>query len=98
MLCQTENQFHWSSYQETGNFFHLWFWQALLKYVEFIQNIVYAPGSVKVVFKGSEKTAIVGRCAQFCPIACNIDYIFREAEVLVYSMLAFKTKYSETPI
>ena len=35
--------------------------QALLKYVEFIQNIVYAPGSVKVVFKGSEKTAIIGR-------------------------------------
>ncbi|XP_068674746.1 mutS protein homolog 4-like [Montipora foliosa] len=32
---------------------------ALLKYVEFIQNIVYAPGSVKVVFKGSEKTAII---------------------------------------
>lgn len=32
---------------------------ALLKYVEFIQNIVYAPGSVKVVFKGSEKTTIV---------------------------------------
>ncbi|XP_027047285.1 mutS protein homolog 4-like [Pocillopora damicornis] len=32
---------------------------ALLKYVEFIQNIVYAPGSIKVVFKGSEKTAIV---------------------------------------
>ncbi|KAL9955943.1 hypothetical protein ACROYT_G037348 [Oculina patagonica] len=32
---------------------------ALLKYVEFIQNIVYAPGSVKVVYKGSEKTAIV---------------------------------------
>ena len=34
--------------------------QALLKYVEFVQNIVYAPGSVKVVFKGSEKIEIVG--------------------------------------
>ncbi|CAH3182501.1 unnamed protein product, partial [Porites evermanni] len=33
--------------------------QALLKYVEFIQNIVYAPYSVKVLFKGSEKTAII---------------------------------------
>ncbi|XP_022793789.1 mutS protein homolog 4-like [Stylophora pistillata] len=32
---------------------------ALLKYVEFIQNVVYAPGSIKVVFKGSEKTAII---------------------------------------
>ena len=29
--------------------------------MEFIQNIVYAPGSIKVVFKGSEKTAIVGK-------------------------------------
>lgn len=29
--------------------------QALLKHVEFVQNIVYAPGSVKVVFNGSEK-------------------------------------------
>lgn len=29
--------------------------------MEFIQNIVYAPGSVKVVYKGSEKTAIVGK-------------------------------------
>lgn len=35
--------------------------QALLKYVEFIQNIVYAPGSVKVLFKGSERTAIIGK-------------------------------------
>lgn len=34
--------------------------QALLKYVEIVQKIVYAPGSVKVVFKGSENTALVG--------------------------------------
>ncbi len=33
---------------------------ALLKYVEFIQNIVYAPGSLKVCFKGSEQTATIG--------------------------------------
>ncbi|PIK47411.1 putative mutS protein-like 4 [Apostichopus japonicus] len=32
---------------------------ALLKYVEFIQNIVYAPNSLKVVFKGSEKTTMI---------------------------------------
>eukprot|EP00731_Ephydatia_muelleri_P017612 Em0010g710a len=32
---------------------------ALLKYVEFIQNIVYAPSSVKVVFRGSEQTAMI---------------------------------------
>ena len=33
---------------------------ALLKYVEFVQNMVYAPGSLKIVFKGSEKTAMIG--------------------------------------
>ena len=43
--------------------------QALLKYVEFVQNIDYAPGSVKVVFKGSEKTALVGKFALAPPIA-----------------------------
>ncbi|EDO35291.1 predicted protein [Nematostella vectensis] len=32
---------------------------ALLKYVEFIQNIVYAPLSLKVVFKGSEQTSMI---------------------------------------
>ena len=35
---------------------------ALLKYVEFIQNIVYAPGSLKVSFKGSEQTSTIGKC------------------------------------
>ena len=34
--------------------------QALLKYIEFIQNIVFAPNSLKVVFKGSEQTAMIG--------------------------------------
>nr|XP_054749797.1 mutS protein homolog 4-like [Lytechinus pictus] len=32
---------------------------ALLKYVEFIQNSVYAPNSLKVVFKGSEQSAVI---------------------------------------
>ncbi|XP_065062866.1 mutS protein homolog 4-like [Rhopilema esculentum] len=32
---------------------------ALLKYVEFIQNVVYAPNSLKVVFKGSENTTMI---------------------------------------
>ena len=35
--------------------------QALLKYVEFIQNTVYAPNSLKIVFKGSEQTAMIGK-------------------------------------
>ncbi|XP_028395701.1 mutS protein homolog 4-like [Dendronephthya gigantea] len=32
---------------------------ALLKYVEFIQNLVYAPGSLRIVFKGSEQTTMI---------------------------------------
>ncbi|KAJ0009058.1 hypothetical protein NQD34_016473, partial [Periophthalmus magnuspinnatus] len=32
---------------------------ALLKYLEFIQNSVYAPKSLKVSFKGSEQTAMI---------------------------------------
>ncbi|KAG8437188.1 hypothetical protein GDO86_008035, partial [Hymenochirus boettgeri] len=32
---------------------------ALLKYIEFIQNSVYAPKSLKISFKGSEKTAMI---------------------------------------
>eukprot|EP00062_Callorhinchus_milii_P003433 gi/632940700/ref/XP_007885459.1/ PREDICTED: mutS protein homolog 4 [Callorhinchus milii] len=32
---------------------------ALLKYVEFIQNTVYAPKSLKINFKGSEQTAMI---------------------------------------
>ncbi len=33
---------------------------SLLKYVEFIQNVVYAPSSLRVCFKGSEQTAMIG--------------------------------------
>ncbi|XP_028838763.1 mutS protein homolog 4 [Denticeps clupeoides] len=32
---------------------------ALLKYIEFIQNSVYAPKSLKVTFQGSEQTAMI---------------------------------------
>ncbi|XP_072181746.1 mutS protein homolog 4-like [Diadema setosum] len=32
---------------------------ALLKYVEFIQNTVYAPNSLKVVFRGSEQSTVI---------------------------------------
>ncbi|XP_078529538.1 mutS protein homolog 4 [Lissotriton helveticus] len=32
---------------------------ALLKYVEFIQNAVYAPKSIKICFQGSEQTAMI---------------------------------------
>ncbi len=33
---------------------------ALLKYLEFIQNVTYAPASLKIVFKGSEQTTMIG--------------------------------------
>ena len=33
----------------------------LLKYVEFIQNIVFAPSSLKVSYHGSEKTTLIGK-------------------------------------
>lgn len=32
---------------------------AVLKYLEFIQNSVYAPKSLKASFKGSEQTAMI---------------------------------------
>jgi len=35
---------------------------ALLKYIEFIQHMVYAPLSLKIVFKGSERTTMIGLC------------------------------------
>ena len=57
--------------------------QALLDYVELVQNVVYAPGSVKVVFKGSEKTALVGKFALAPPIARLTKFFLRnESSVL----------------
>lgn len=34
---------------------------ALIKYIEFVQNVVYAPKSLRVCFKGSELTAMIGK-------------------------------------
>ncbi|XP_065646680.1 mutS protein homolog 4 isoform X6 [Hydra vulgaris] len=36
---------------------------ALLKYVEFIQNVVFAPASLKITYKGGEKTALIDMTA-----------------------------------
>lgn len=33
---------------------------AVMKYVEFIQNVIYAPASLKVIFRGSEHTTMIG--------------------------------------
>ena len=38
----------------------LYYFKALLKYVEFIQNIVFAPSSLKVVYTGGEQTTLIG--------------------------------------
>ena len=35
---------------------------ALLKYTEFSQNKIYAPHSLKIVFRGSEQTMMIGKC------------------------------------
>jgi len=32
----------------------------LLKYIEFIQHVIYAPSSLKIAFKGSEQTTMIG--------------------------------------
>ncbi len=33
---------------------------ALLKYIEFIQNVIYAPASLKFTFQGPERTMMIG--------------------------------------
>ena len=38
---------------------------ALIKYVEFIQNVIYAPRSLKIVFTGGEKTVMIGTSFRF---------------------------------
>ena len=47
--------YYWSSFR----YYCLAAVAALLKYVEFIQNSVYAPKSLKVCFQGSEQTAMI---------------------------------------
>ena len=43
-----------------GRYYCLSTVSALLKYVEFIQHVIYAPSSLKIVFKGSEQTTMIG--------------------------------------
>lgn len=47
--------YHWLPYR----YYCLAAVAALLKYVEFIQNSVYAPKSLKICFQGSEQTAMI---------------------------------------
>ena len=46
--------------------------------MEFIQNIVYAPSSVKVVFRGSEQTAMIGMIFLCMSKMCHINTGYRE--------------------
>jgi DNA mismatch repair protein MSH4 len=34
---------------------------ALIKYIEFVQNVVFASGTIRFVFEGPEKTMLIGR-------------------------------------
>jgi hypothetical protein len=36
---------------------------ALLKYVEFIQNIMFTPSTVKITYKGERSTCMIGEWA-----------------------------------
>ena len=46
-----------------------------MKYIEFIQNIVYAPSSIKVVFKGSENTTMIGKYHTYIAIQCFLFFV-----------------------
>lgn len=39
---------------------------ALLKYVEYVQHVVYAPKSMRIEFQGSPNTTMIGK-TKFCP-------------------------------
>lgn len=43
---------------------------ALLKYLEFIQNSIYAAKSLRVTFKGSEQTAMIDSAS-----ACHLELV-----------------------
>ena len=49
--------------------------QALLKYVEYIEDAMYAFGSLKITFQGSDLTTMIGRV--FCfRINCNVFKLY----------------------
>jgi hypothetical protein len=48
---------------------------ALIKYVEYIQDAVYAPGFLKVTFQGSENTTMIGEtnCCRFTVVLYHFN-------------------------
>ncbi|XP_053805463.1 mutS protein homolog 4 isoform X3 [Vidua macroura] len=65
---------------------------ALLKYVEFIQNTVYAPKSLKVRFQGSEKTAMIDSSS-----AQNLELVINNRDSRNGHTLLGVLNYTKTP-
>ncbi|XP_071420630.1 mutS protein homolog 4 isoform X2 [Pithys albifrons albifrons] len=65
---------------------------ALLKYVEFIQNSVYAPKSLKVRFQGSEKTAMIDPSS-----AQNLELVINNRDSRNGHTLLAVLNYTKTP-
>ncbi|XP_061859958.1 mutS protein homolog 4 [Colius striatus] len=65
---------------------------ALLKYVEFIQNSVYAPKSLKVHFQGSEKTAMIDSSS-----AQNLELVVNNRDSRNGHTLFGVLNYTKTP-
>ncbi|KAM4872669.1 mutS protein homolog 4 isoform 2-T2 [Thomomys bottae] len=65
---------------------------ALLKYVEFIQNSVYAPKSLKICFQGSEQTAMIDASS-----AQNLELLINNQDSRNNHTLLGVLNYTKTP-
>ncbi|XP_073644357.1 mutS protein homolog 4 isoform X3 [Tursiops truncatus] len=65
---------------------------ALLKYVEFIQNSVYAPKSLKICFQGSEQTAMIDSSS-----TQNLELIINNQDSRSSHTLFGVLNYTKTP-
>uniref|UniRef100_A0A6Q2ZI71 DNA mismatch repair proteins mutS family domain-containing protein n=1 Tax=Esox lucius TaxID=8010 RepID=A0A6Q2ZI71_ESOLU len=65
---------------------------ALLKYIEFIQNSVYAPKSLKVIFRGSEQTAMIDSAS-----ATNLELVVNNRDHRSEHTLLGVLNYTKTP-
>uniref|UniRef100_G1TB80 MutS protein homolog 4 n=1 Tax=Oryctolagus cuniculus TaxID=9986 RepID=G1TB80_RABIT len=65
---------------------------ALLKYVEFIQNSVYAPKSLKICFQGSEQTAMIDSSS-----AQNLELLVNNQDYRNNHTLFGVLNYTKTP-
>ncbi|XP_006888675.1 PREDICTED: mutS protein homolog 4 [Elephantulus edwardii] len=65
---------------------------ALLKYVEFIQNSVYAPKSLKICFQGSEQTAMIDSSS-----AQNLELLVNNQDSRNNHTLFGVLNYTKTP-